>query len=95
MCVGMYVCGHVCVCLCVCAPRFLKFKKQPLSKRWLCCTCGLLLLEGEVKQHGEQGHEIKHRILHAALRRPTTLFTPHEDNKTFAVCGCESLLVCL
>ncbi|XP_070211348.1 rRNA N6-adenosine-methyltransferase ZCCHC4-like isoform X2 [Littorina saxatilis] len=64
--------------------RFLKFKKLPLSERSICCTCGLLLLGGEATQHTERGHQVKHKINRAALRHPTTLFVPHEDNKTYA-----------
>ena len=81
----VFALGLPCNCFFICFSRFLKFKKQQLAKRSLCCTCGLLLLSGEVTQHEEQGHQLKHRVSRAALRSPTTLFDPQEDSKTFAV----------
>lgn len=64
--------------------RFLIFRKLPLSKRSLCCNCGLLLLPGETNQHKQQGHQIKKGVRRKDLQHPTTLFTPQEDNKTYA-----------
>ncbi|XP_076440714.1 rRNA N(6)-adenosine-methyltransferase ZCCHC4-like [Babylonia areolata] len=64
--------------------KFLQFKKQGLSKRCLCSTCGLLLLAEEVMEHEDKGHCIKRRITKAALQHPTTLFEPQEDNKSYA-----------
>lgn len=47
--------------------------------------CGLLLLSGETKVHEGQGHKMRSNISKEVLRRPTELFPPMEDNKTFAV----------
>ncbi|KAL8586233.1 hypothetical protein ACOMHN_021498 [Nucella lapillus] len=64
--------------------RYQQFKKQPVSQRSLCSPCGLLLLTEEVKEHEGKGHLIKGGITKAALQRPTSLFEPQEDNKTYA-----------
>ncbi|WAR00451.1 ZCHC4-like protein [Mya arenaria] len=55
-----------------------------LRKRQLCTDCGLLLLPGEAEQHEGQGHNIVTGIKNVQLKHPTELFTPLDDNKTFA-----------
>lgn len=65
--------------------RFLLFKKLPHSKRTLCCTCSLLLLPAEIDAHNNPTHHtLKTGITHEDLRRPSTLFSPQENNKTLA-----------
>ncbi|XP_055877800.1 rRNA N6-adenosine-methyltransferase ZCCHC4-like isoform X2 [Biomphalaria glabrata] len=64
--------------------RYIEFKKQPRNNRHLCCTCGLLLLEDEVAKHQQEGHSLKQRIGLKELKSPSFLFTPLDNNKTFA-----------
>ena len=65
--------------------RFLHVKKLKKCDRNLCVQCGLLLLPGETDEHEGQGHSIKKFITKQMLRRPTELFAPLDNNKTYAV----------
>ncbi|RUS80728.1 hypothetical protein EGW08_011514, partial [Elysia chlorotica] len=64
--------------------RFRKFRALPRNKRHVCCTCGLLLLPSEISDHERQDHEMKRRVLLKDLRKPSFLFSPLDNNKTFA-----------
>ncbi|XP_059175435.1 rRNA N6-adenosine-methyltransferase ZCCHC4-like isoform X2 [Physella acuta] len=64
--------------------RYIKFKKLPKNNRNVCCTCSMLLLDNEVTEHREKNHVIKKNVLLKELRWPSLLFTPLDDNKTFA-----------
>ncbi|XP_021377170.1 zinc finger CCHC domain-containing protein 4-like isoform X2 [Mizuhopecten yessoensis] len=62
--------------------RFLRFKEQTSCNRELCQTCGRFLLPGELKDH--KGHKVKSPITDEMLEKPTKLFVPLDNNKTFA-----------
>ena len=47
--------------------------------------CGLLLLPGEKSEHEGLGHVIKSSVTKQLLRRPTELFAPLDNNKSYAV----------
>ncbi|XP_045216868.2 rRNA N6-adenosine-methyltransferase ZCCHC4-like [Mercenaria mercenaria] len=64
--------------------RFSEFKKLKESERYICTNCGLLLLPGERTSHEGQGHKLRSNISNEMLVKPTQLFTPLENNKTFA-----------
>lgn len=63
----------------------MQFRKLKPKERNLCLNCGLFLLPGETEVHEKQGHAIRPHISKKDLKRPTVLFPPLEDNKTFAV----------
>ena len=65
--------------------RYHEFKNLKKSERKVCMDCGLLLLPGEINAHEGQGHVIKESVTKQLLRRPTELFTPLDNNKTYAV----------
>jgi hypothetical protein len=73
---------HVCFYL---FSRFCEFKELTESERHFCTNCGLMLLPGEQKSHEGQGHTVRSNISDKMLAKPTELFTPLENNKTFAV----------
>ncbi|XP_071101771.1 rRNA N(6)-adenosine-methyltransferase ZCCHC4-like [Haliotis cracherodii] len=52
------------------------------SARVYCHTCDLLLLPEEHQQH--KGHTLKMNISCSLLQRPTQLFQPQDNNKTYA-----------
>ncbi|XP_069137703.1 rRNA N6-adenosine-methyltransferase ZCCHC4-like [Argopecten irradians] len=62
--------------------RFSKFKDLCSSNRQFCQTCGLFLLPGELEGHKD--HRIKSPITEEMMERPTRLFSPLDNNKTFA-----------
>ncbi|GFO49788.1 Zinc finger cchc domain-containing protein 4 [Plakobranchus ocellatus] len=64
--------------------RYRKFRALAKTKRYVCCTCGLLLLPSEIHHHNKQGHAIKGSVQLKDLRKPSYLFAPLDDNKTFA-----------
>ncbi|KAK3728056.1 hypothetical protein RRG08_022108 [Elysia crispata] len=64
--------------------RFRRFRALPKSKRHVCCTCGLLLMPPEIQDHERQGHMIRSKVLLKDLRKPSFLFSPLDNNKTFA-----------
>ncbi|XP_060596629.1 rRNA N6-adenosine-methyltransferase ZCCHC4-like [Ruditapes philippinarum] len=64
--------------------RFCEFKELKESERHFCTNCGLMLLPGEQKSHEGQGHTVRSNISDKMLAKPTELFTPLENNKTFA-----------
>ncbi|CAL1526091.1 unnamed protein product [Lymnaea stagnalis] len=64
--------------------RYFQFKKLPRSSRSVCCTCGRLLLEGELSDHAKKGHLLKHKVGLKDVKQPSFLFKPLDDNKTFA-----------
>lgn len=64
--------------------RYHEFKKLKKSERNVCMNCGLLLLPGEIDEHEGQGHVIKGHVTKQLLRRPTELFAPLDNNKTYA-----------
>lgn len=64
--------------------RLTQIKKLDESERSLCIDCGLLLLPGEQKSHNGQGHTLRSNISKELLGKPSQLFKPLEDNKTFA-----------
>lgn len=64
--------------------RFCEFKELTESERHFCTNCGLMLLPGEQKSHEGQGHTVRSNISDKILAKPTELFTPLENNKTFA-----------
>jgi len=64
--------------------RYHKFRKLCKEDRAVCCTCGLLLLGAEREIHKSQGHSIKTGIGLKLLRKPSLLFAPLENNKTYA-----------
>ena len=72
-----------CILSVFCNFRYHEFKKLKKQDRNVCMNCGLLLLPGEVTEH--QGHVIKGSVSKQLLRRPTELFTPLDNNKTYAV----------
>lgn len=45
----------------------------------------MLLLGSEVTEHKEKNHVLKSNVLLKELRWPSVLFTPLDNNKTFAV----------
>ena len=65
--------------------RFLEFKNLKEPERHFCTNCGLMLLPGEQKSHEGQGHTLRSNISNEMLSKPTQLFTPLENNKTYAV----------
>ncbi|XP_060076756.1 rRNA N6-adenosine-methyltransferase ZCCHC4-like [Ylistrum balloti] len=62
--------------------RLSKFKEQASSNRQFCHTCGMVLLPGELQDH--RGHKIKSPITDKMLEKPSQLFIPLDNNKTFA-----------
>ncbi|XP_052282119.1 rRNA N6-adenosine-methyltransferase ZCCHC4-like isoform X2 [Dreissena polymorpha] len=64
--------------------RYFKVKRLDKAKRFLCVNCGLLLLQNEVEKHKILGHVLRNPIPNKLLKTPTLLFSPLEDNKTFA-----------
>ncbi|GFS02167.1 zinc finger CCHC domain-containing protein 4 [Elysia marginata] len=64
--------------------RFRSFKALPKTKRYVCCTCGLLLMPSEIQDHERQGHLVKGKITLRNLKKPSFLFTPLDNNKTYA-----------
>jgi len=64
--------------------RYHRFRKLPQEKRDVCCSCGCLLLKGELPQHKDQGHQIRSRVGLKRLKKPSFLFAPLDNNKTFA-----------
>ena len=60
-------------------------KQLKKKDRNLCINCGLLLLPDEVTEHEGQGHMIKRSLTKQMLMRPTELFAPLDNNKTYAV----------
>uniref|UniRef100_K1PYR9 General transcription and DNA repair factor IIH helicase subunit XPD n=1 Tax=Magallana gigas TaxID=29159 RepID=K1PYR9_MAGGI len=52
------------------------------NERQLCRTCGLFLLPDEEKEH--EDHNILNKINKALLKLPSQLFTPLDNNKTYA-----------
>ena len=65
--------------------RYMQFRKLKPKERTLCINCGLFLLTGETERHEARGHKIKSPISKKMMKRPTELFSPLDDNKTFAV----------
>ena len=65
--------------------RYMQFRKLKPKERTLCINCGLFLLPGETEGHEARGHKIKSPISKKMMKRPTELFSPLDDNKTFAV----------
>lgn len=64
--------------------RFLQIKKLQKEDRNFCINCGLLLLPEETTQHEGQGHKIRRSLTKQLLKRPTELFSPFDNNKTYA-----------
>ncbi|XP_005094144.1 rRNA N6-adenosine-methyltransferase ZCCHC4 [Aplysia californica] len=64
--------------------RYHRFRKLPRKDRHVCCTCGLLLLDDELSLHESQGHVVKKKVGLKQLRQSSAMFSPLDDNKTFA-----------
>jgi len=64
--------------------RYHKFKKLPRCGRHVCCSCGLLMLPGDHVNHKPPDHVLRCRVGLKLLKRPSELFVPLENNKTFA-----------
>ncbi|XP_064608799.1 rRNA N6-adenosine-methyltransferase ZCCHC4-like [Liolophura sinensis] len=60
-----------------------EFKNLPPEERALCQTCGKLLLPAERNSHGD-GHRVISPVTNDDFKRPTSLFVPLENNKTYA-----------
>ncbi|XP_041360423.1 rRNA N6-adenosine-methyltransferase ZCCHC4-like [Gigantopelta aegis] len=64
--------------------RFQQFAELPKKDRHVCQSCGVFLLPSNQLNHSGQGHTIKHQIDDSLVRRPSQLFHPLNDNKTYA-----------
>lgn len=64
--------------------RFHEFKQLRRFERNLCITCGLLLLPHEIAKHDIEGHAIKRSVSDQILMKPTELFAPLDNKKTYA-----------
>ncbi|KAL4227371.1 rRNA N6-adenosine-methyltransferase zcchc4 [Mactra antiquata] len=64
--------------------RFAKVKNLSCNERSLCVDCGLFLLPDEGNQHKEEKHTLRYNITDEMLSKPTELFIPFDDNKTYA-----------
>ncbi|KAJ8304059.1 hypothetical protein KUTeg_017642, partial [Tegillarca granosa] len=61
-----------------------KFTHHEFRERTFCETCGLFLLKEERKWHKGQGHNLKASITEEMCQKPSKLFLPLENNKTYA-----------
>ena len=75
--------------------RFRRFRALPKEKRHVCCSCGLLLLPIEIQDHERQSHLIKNKVPLKDLKRPSFLFKPLDNNKTYAVSSSSFLALCI
>lgn len=73
-----------------CYTRYKVVKGQAAQLREYCQDCGMLLLPGETTSHQGQGHTVVTGVKNRQLKHPTQLFSPLDDNKTFAVSTLDS-----
>jgi len=64
--------------------RYHKFRKLAQSDRHVCCSCGLLMLREDWATHQAPEHVIRQGVGRQLLKCPSDLFTPLDNNKTFA-----------
>ncbi|KAK3607860.1 hypothetical protein CHS0354_038289 [Potamilus streckersoni] len=64
--------------------RFLQLQDLSKDDHSYCHTCGLLLLPEERASHRSSGHNITSPVTRQMLHRPSQLFVPLDDNKTYA-----------
>ncbi|KAL5005479.1 hypothetical protein ScPMuIL_018935 [Solemya velum] len=67
-----------------CYNRLKKLKELPVDQLSFCKKCGLLLFPEETSNHEVKGHDIQFSVTSKMLNHPTELFSPLDNNKTFA-----------